>query len=267
MSKEVIEDMIEKKVNDLLAARALDQHSTAPQPEISEEVQRRLDLLEQRIDGKDDGREQGLSFLLMAKQHLVRGENASALRMYTMAKDFFPDDKRLDSKIDKLKEKINVKREVEQRKETSTLMHPLSRPQPSTSGFKERKHADEEEYHEEEASNLDYESDAGFKYKAKPKKLKLKTARSPSSKLEVEVGIETPRTKQLLEIVNTRDVSRIRSLRGIGLKRAEAIVEALCAGEQHDEKSAVIHNLGQLGQLKGIGPRLVENWRADLPGI
>lgn len=267
MSKRVIEDMIEKKVNDLLGARALDQHATAPQPAISEEVQRRLDLLEQRIDGKDDEREQGLSFLLMAKQHVVRGENASALRMFTMAKDFFPDNKKLDSKIDKLKEKINAKREVDQRKETNTLMHPMSRPQPSLSGAKERKDADEEEYHEEEASSPDYESDARFKYKAKPKKLKFKAARSPSSKLEIEKGIETPRTKQLLEIVNTRDVSRIRLLKGIGPKRAEAIVEALCAGEQHDGESAVIHDLRQLGQLKGIGPRLVENWRADLPGM
>ena len=74
MSKKAIEDMIERKVTDVLAARALDQPSISVQPDISDEVQRRLDALEQKIDGKDDGREQGLTFLLMAKQHSVRGE-------------------------------------------------------------------------------------------------------------------------------------------------------------------------------------------------
>ena len=74
ISKESLDELIERKVSDVLAARALDHPSIAPVPDISEEVQKRLDLLEQKIEGRDDGREQGLTFLLMAKQHAVRGE-------------------------------------------------------------------------------------------------------------------------------------------------------------------------------------------------
>ncbi|KAL8864236.1 MAG: hypothetical protein Q9198_009999, partial [Flavoplaca austrocitrina] len=54
MSKKAIEDMIEKKVTDILATRAMDHSSAAPVPEISEDVQRRLDLLEKKIDGHND---------------------------------------------------------------------------------------------------------------------------------------------------------------------------------------------------------------------
>lgn len=74
ISKEAIEKIIEDKVTGILAARVLDRPSTAPQLEISEEVQKRLELLEQKIDGKDGGRAQGLTLLLIAKQHAVRGE-------------------------------------------------------------------------------------------------------------------------------------------------------------------------------------------------
>ena len=74
MTKKAIEDMIERKVTDVLATRALDQPSIFLQPEISEEVQKRLDALEQKIDDRNDDRERGLTFLLMAKQHAVRGE-------------------------------------------------------------------------------------------------------------------------------------------------------------------------------------------------
>ncbi len=87
VSKETIEKIIEDKVTDILAARALDQPSIAPQSEISEEVRKRLELLEKKIDDKDDGREQGLAFLLMAKQHTVRGEDLSALRCVLFGAD------------------------------------------------------------------------------------------------------------------------------------------------------------------------------------
>ncbi len=266
MSKEAIEVIIEKKVTDLLAARALDQPSTVAEPDISKVVQRRLDLLEQRIDGRDDGREQGLTFLLMAKQHAVRGEDASALRMFILAKDFFPDNKKLDIKIDKLQEKIQEKKEDGRRIKTGKPQHELDHPKPSLSGPQkktQRPNEDEEEYHGEEADDQDYESDAGFRYKAKAKKSRPQTTHASSSVLEFEV-MQTPRTKQLLDIVNTRDMSRIRLLKGVGPKRAEAVIEALCAGEEDDGEVKVVHNLVQLGRMKGVGPKLVENWRAGL---
>jgi len=259
MSKDAIEDIIERKVTDLLSARALDQELLAPQPDISQTIQRRLDLLEQRIDGKDDGREQGLSFLLMAKQHAVRGEDASALRMFILAKDFFPDNEKLDLKIDKLKGKIQKKKEDGRRKETRKSLHSLVHPKRSSLSPRKKTHQpnEDEECRSEQADEQDYQSDAGFRYKAKSK------ISMPQTTPEIDM-MQTPRTKQLLDIVNARDISRIRLLKGVGPKRAEAVIEALCAGEEDDQEARVVRNLVQLGRLKGFGPKLVENWRADL---
>lgn len=266
MSKKAIEDMVEKKVTDLLAARALDQTSTVPQPEISEAVQKRLDLLEQRIEGKDDGREQGLSYLLMAKQHAVRGEDFSALRMFILAKDFFPDNEKLDLKIDKLRQRIQEKKEDGQRGETSQLYNRSNCQKLSAlgpTGKLQRPNEDDKEYRGEEHDDQEYESDAGFRYKARAKKSTPKNTQPPTPEPGMGSG-QTPRTKQLLEIVNTRDVSRIRLLKGVGPKRAEAVIEALSASEEDDEEVKVIHNLVQLGRLKGVGPKMVEKWRAGL---
>jgi hypothetical protein len=41
--------MVERKVEEILAARVLNEPSKTPAPVISEEVQRRLELLEQRM--------------------------------------------------------------------------------------------------------------------------------------------------------------------------------------------------------------------------
>ncbi|KAA6411374.1 MAG: Kinesin family [Lasallia pustulata] len=121
ISKAAIEDIIEKKVTEILAARALDQPSMASVPEISEEVQRRLEMLEKKIDGKDDGRAEGLTFLLMAKQHHVRGEDSSALKMYELAKEHFPANPKLDGKIAKLRERLRRKgNETDQRAQAHT---------------------------------------------------------------------------------------------------------------------------------------------------
>ena len=56
--------MVEKKVEEILAARALKEDTIPPAQEISEQVQRRLDLLEQKIGSKEDERAEGLSYLL-----------------------------------------------------------------------------------------------------------------------------------------------------------------------------------------------------------
>lgn len=308
ISKEVIEKIIEVKVTDILAARALDQPSIAPQPKISEEVQKRLELLEQKIDGKDGGREQGLTFLLMAKQHAVRGEDTSALRMYTLAKDFFRDNKKLVSKIDKLREKIQQRKPEKRLREpvadTSELdpnnnrqlvssdygtdkTPPLGyRPSKSVTRPKDKDscvqagQADarlfiqcstldtiaksptakqnnsdyEAEVHDEEDG---HESDGGFRYKAKSKK------KGPRCRT-LNDQVQTPRTSQLLEIVNARDLSQIRLLRGVGAKKAEAIAEALCGADEGESNEAVVKSLEELGRLRGVGPKTVESMRMGL---
>lgn len=264
ISKAAIEDMIERKVTDILAARALDQPSVAPQPEISDEVQRRLDLLEKKIDVQDDGREQGLTFLLMAKQHAVRGEDASALRMYNLAKDFFPDNKKLEIKIENLREKIQQGKEEERRKEAATEPK-SSKNLPLTTTRKAcgRKDDGDDDYHDEAFADQHYESDGGFHYK--PKSRNKRATAGGLSPTEVEMGdVETPRTRQLLDIVNSRDIKQIRLLKGVGAKKAEAIIEALCAGEEDEDEVRAVTNLRELGQLRGVGAKTVENMRLGL---
>ena len=264
ISKAAIEDMIERKVTDILAARALDQPSVAPQPEISDEVQRRLDLLEKKIDVQDDGREQGLTFLLMAKQHAVRGEDASALRMYNLAKDFFPDNKKLEIKIEKLREKIQHSKEEERRKEAAN--EPKSSKNlllTTTRKACGRKDDGDDDYQDEAFADSHYESDGGFHYK--PKSRNKRATAGGISSTEMGMGdVETPRTRQLLDIVNSRDIKQIRLLKGVGAKKAEAIIEALRASEEDEDKVRAVSNLRELGQLRGVGAKTVENMRLGL---
>lgn len=275
VSQESLDEMIERKVTDILAARALDQPSVAPQPEISQEVQKRLELLEQKIEGKDDGREQGLTFLLMAKQHAVRGEDMSALRMYTLAKEYFPDNAKLNTKIQRLRKKLDEKKSQQQK------IHPASPSKTSlhnptgTSGVATKATqniSEDDDYHEaaEPTSDADYDSAGSFKYRSKakkrpksqPTKSSLRVFNDPSN-LD---SAPTPRTKELLDIVNTRDVGQIRLLKGVGTKKAEAILEALCAGEEDEDElqSRRVNSLAELGRLKGVGAKTVENMRFGL---
>lgn len=284
MSKETIESIIERKVTDILAARALDQPSMAPVPEIGEDVQRRLELLEQKIEGKDDEREQGLTFLLMAKQHSVRGEFSSALRMYTMAKDYFPGNVKLQSKIDRLQAKME-KKAKEKKASDETIKgveakgpkcqieryipgEVIEREEPGN-----RKKGDED-YDEVQERPSDGDYDTADRSEARSRR--KKKARRPRAmavfKDEIDGEEEhSPRTKRLLEIINTGEARQIRLLKGVGAKKAEAILEGLYAGEADDEMQGrqgrkKVCSLGELGRMKGVGAKSVENMRLGVFG-
>lgn len=274
MSKAAIEDMIEKKVTDILAARALDHSSAAPVPEISEEVQRRLDLLEQKIEGQEDSREQGLTFLLMAKQHAVRGEDRSALRMFLLAKDYFPNNAKLDMKIKKLQGKLKEK-QAPRVGNTETLATTETRGShlqetagqvPKDEGGRRGKQVIDDEYKSNIAgSEGGDDTDNSFRYRPKSKMAVRKPASSNTTHPESAGDPGTPRTRQVLDIVNSQDVKRLRLLRGVGAKKAEAIIEALCGSEDSGGSCpVVIHSLAQLGGLRGVGAKTVENMRAGL---
>ena len=265
ISKATIEDIIEKKVTELLATRALDQTSVAPIPAISEEVRRRLDLLEQKIEGKDDERAEGLTFLLMAKQHHVRGEDSSALRMYELAKQYFPDNTRLESKILKLQEKLKKRRSVGEtivEAPGMSLAVETMTSQPSKTSL--IKPADDNDADTDYHDDHDYQSDDGFHYKpkvTKVRRIKISPAVSP-----IEDAPQTPRTRQLLNIINTRDIGQIRLLKGVGEKKAEVIVASLSSDHGGVDAERVVGTLGQLGRLKGVGMKTVENMRFGLGG-
>ncbi|KAL8673354.1 MAG: hypothetical protein Q9168_002233 [Polycauliona sp. 1 TL-2023] len=249
MSKETIEDMIEKKVTEKLAARAMDHSSAAPVPEISEDVQRRLEVLEKKVDDQDDERSSGLNFLLMAKQHAVRGEDKSALRMYMLARDHFPDNARLTSKIERLQSKLQRKRftrqESAEAQDNAANGGEAAEEAQAVAGSSEKhprmkkddKPVNDDDYRAESegASEEEYDSADSFRYRSKGgKKRKRTTARKMG--MEEATGCpDSPRTKQLLSIINSRDVGQIRLLQGVGAKRAEAMVEALCGGEEGDD--------------------------------
>lgn len=233
----------------------------------------------------------GLQFLLMAKQHQVRGEEASALRMYQMALPYFPGNEKLKTKMKSLEDRIRAKKEAEMSKHvsapvpvstvstsstipmptTSSLMAPLKaeKKQPKLKPI-QKDDSDDEDFAPVVDSDHDdsYASDASFQYKPKasrkPKKAnkKLPIFRDASDVPDFSTshhGDQTPRTTHLLKIINSRDVNQIKALKGVGIKKADAIVS--CLVEMEDEE---VQDLESLALLKGVGGRTVENMRMGL---
>ncbi|KAF7928843.1 uncharacterized protein EAE97_009685 [Botrytis byssoidea] len=275
-----IEEMVERKVSEILANRALEQTSKTTPTEISEAVQKRLEALEKKIDenSAEDARSEGLRFLLMARQHKERGEETSALKMYEMALPFFPGQEKLLKKIEHLKSKIQAKNtgaikhsvpvDSEMRKPTAPFIQ-LRTP---TSSFQQedeevrpvsRKSSEPDAEYDASFVNQEenYEDDDSFSHRAaKSKKTKSKT----TTKLRVfndEASLSlldppTPRTRHLLDIVNSRDVGMIRGLCGVGPKKARDVVEFLEL--QNEDDGGQIKTLQQLRAVPGLGSKTVE---------
>ncbi|KAL8998458.1 MAG: hypothetical protein Q9169_002495 [Polycauliona sp. 2 TL-2023] len=279
MSKEVIVKLIDEKVKDMLATRAMDHSTAGPVAEIGEDVQRRLELLEKKLDGRDEEQGPGLEFLLMARQHTVRGEDKSALRMYLLARDHFPGNTKLASKIEKLQSKLQGKQQPRQRNAEANE-NAVSRDEPARQGELGARNRDKEtsmkdddrlanddDYRAESEGESEegYESADSFRYRPKRGKGNKRKAANKMCMEEATACPDSPRTKQLLSIINSRDVGQIRLLGGVGAKRAEAMVEALCGDEEGDGSCRVlVSSLAQLGQLRGVGVRTVEKMRSGL---
>ncbi|KAI9736012.1 MAG: hypothetical protein M1834_001478 [Cirrosporium novae-zelandiae] len=337
ISKEIIESLVQQKVEEILAARKEEERNEKQSqsgPEISEEVQRRLDELEKKISKKeadDDGRAEGLTYLLMGKQHQIKGEYKDALEMYEMAKKWFPENKKLDGKIKAMRGKLIDEDEMamvlleQETEEPVMIKMPLKHRDMTWQGEEPSEKVEEngeleydeeecddppfpEDIYEEEAGS-DYDSDDGFRFKSKSKSLKSKPRRKQKANTKVKaapmmsrpkslvsIGLSasssassldaisvpstttsnisssssltsapinedcpTPRTIKLLQIVNSRDVTKIRLLRGVGAKKAEAILEGLNGCEWK-----TIRSLEELESLKGVGVRSVDGMRAGL---
>ncbi|KID96638.1 kinesin, partial [Metarhizium majus ARSEF 297] len=128
-----IEAMVEKKVGEILAARTAAEKAVqsqnrgaTSQHDVSEAMQRRLEALERRIESEDarvDSKSDGLRFLLAARQHREKGDDASALRAYEMALPFFPGQAKLIGKIQRLRNRLGIS--VEQ---TCVMRSPMRSP-------------------------------------------------------------------------------------------------------------------------------------------
>jgi DNA uptake protein ComE-like DNA-binding protein len=296
MSAAKIEELIERKVAEALANRALDQPSAKPPVEISEAVQRRLEALEKKIENgeAEEARAEGLRFLLMAKQHKERGEDSSALKMYEMAVPFFPGQEKLQKKITNLRTKIQAKRDAEAAEMspapprmptknpvtapiTSSAQLPIKIPaassevcqpegqlqledQPKNKKKRPSAEPDDDFNHSAIAQDEEQEDDS-FEYKPKHKKAKSKqnsksSLRVFSDEYDADPQPPTPRTKQLLDIVNSRDVALIMGLSGVGAKKARDLVEFLEL--QNEDDGGNIQTLQQLRAVPGVGNRTVE---------
>ncbi|ODH40120.1 hypothetical protein ACO22_01702 [Paracoccidioides brasiliensis] len=310
-----IEEMVEKKVEEILAARAMNEagkqqcltdHSSSN--ELNEQVQRRLELLEQRIEGKEDARAEGLSYLLMGKQHQTRGEDSSALRMYQLAQPFFPRNEKLERKKKTLKDKLENKAQeqllqlqtLDGRLETRPLTeHTTKRRRYDRIGrFNAEYHVDFDDEHQPSDPDEQFSDDkipAVNRYIQLSKKRPTashasKPPRKPSSshllptissqqtsKTDAAMSVDyipnpedTPRSAHILYTINTRNINQIKLLRGVGIKKAEAIVDCLCEMDMGRKENCdaisgseqvQIRSLADLGKMRGVGVKTVENMR------
>ena len=274
-TKESIDALISQRIDEKLAERALQDAGNAPA--LSTELQKRLDDLEHRIDAKeDDEKGQGLQYLLMAKQHVIRGEDVSALRMYQLALPFFPGNRKLTSKMDALEERIRnkkmagvgVKLEAESTGSTALASAPSAKltgslkaqMKASKSYVETVDEAEDDEFAPPESDHDEsYASDTSFKYTRAvrmPKKLAKKLPVFRDVACDQQPGIQSPKTAQLLKIINSKDVSQIKTLVGIGAKKADAIVSSLLEMEEVE-----IRDLEELASLKGLSGKSVETMR------
>lgn len=231
ISHEHLEALIDRKVAERLAETSVKAtRSASPDSQSrASTVQARLEALERRLGApKDAEQSEGLQFLLLGKQHALRHEKTSALKMFELAEPFFPENDRLKRKLDALRAEIQ---------------------QPSHVPVDEKHGSDDGEPMTNEVDATYVESDA-----------EDELARALESNVDVE---QTPRTKHLLRIINTRDVAQIRLLKGVGAKKADAIVSALCTIDDgpDDAQEPRVRDLSQLGQLRGVGAKGVERMR------
>lgn len=264
MTQESIEALIDRKVAEKLAvqtilpSRDISNHEIAQQS--SAEVQARLDALERRLGAPATEQSEGLQFLLMGKQHLLRGEDTSALKMFQLALPYFPDNQKLLSKIE------NLRAQVAQRSEARESR--LQTPRKERAVIADRHDNKERAFQQdplecEHAGDISMQGEHDAEYTPSDSEDDLAHALTHDAD-----ATQTPRTKNLLKIINTRDVAQIRLLKGVGAKKAEAIVNALCtmtdATADEIDAGLVVRDLDQLGRLRGVGIKGVEKMRVGL---
>ncbi|KAJ9603631.1 hypothetical protein H2200_011817 [Cladophialophora chaetospira] len=268
MDKASIEALVEKKVSEVLAARAMNAPDPQPVKAVSEEVQRRLDSIEKRLEGQDGERAEGLSYLFMAKQHQARGEDGSALKMYELAQPYFPENEKLKGKIERLRGRVAARNQEEAESLVSTEKKPVSSRGVETA---KSSHANEEDesYHENGHESAYHESEDEDRPRSRPKKPAKQRKRHarPSSPDPLtsqdpgNAGSVTPRTRYLLDIINSRDVMQIKTLSGLGAKRAEGIVEYLNEQAEQADQTYEMRSWNDLAGLRGVGKKTLESMR------
>lgn len=280
LSAASIEAIVQRKVSEILAAQA----ASLPPPiapavpdNISAAVQARLDALERKIEAgvgkgdKEDARNEGLRFLLMAKQHKERGEDASALKCYELAEPFFPAQEKLKRKMEVLRAKIRAKREAQNGH--GQLPTPAASfsdvaaavpedvfvqaaPRPARRRVRSEEGSDDEYHAVSPVHSLQVDEDDSFVFKPAAKPRKTKAAGTLRVFDDQETGAPpTPRTRYLLDVVNSRDEALIKGLSGFGAKKARDLVAWL---EERAEEGGAIGSLAALKAVPGMGGKTIE---------
>lgn len=285
MTEQSIEELIERKVTEKLAENALKMKlPPSASEDISPDVQARLDALEARVGDKERERAEGLQYLLMAKQHIVRGEDSSAMTMYQLALPHFPGNEKLARKMVKLQDKIDRKA-MERTFEIPIGGVQLSRDDQGYARKSQKQSAanegehDEEYQHQSDAYDEDEDEEFAARQRRKAHKPRrplgvfrdLSTTEDVAMRRETTSGDElansfsepprTPRTQHILNIINSRDVAQIKLLKGVGAKKAELIVNSLCEMEEDAGDAGLIRSLHELERMKGVGAKGVERMR------
>lgn len=251
LSAAKLEEMVERKVSEILASRAA--AAPAPAPSIiSDEVQRRLDALERKIEQsngeKEDARNEGLRFLLMAKQHKECGQDSSALKMYEMAMPYFPGQVKLERKIEAIRARI-AKRKKEAGDDVFAALAPRMASLEPASKKRKMSEEEDEEYRGEDDDEDEYERKT-----AKARKPKVKTMKVFED--DGEHSVASPRKQYILNVVNSRDIAQIKGLNGIGAKKARDLLDFLEL--QSEDQGGRIESLEQLMGIPGMGMKTVE---------
>lgn len=302
-----LESLVEKKVAEILAQRARTESqaaAAAPQSQqaqtdretaISAEVQARLDSIEKRLEGQEGERAEGLSYLFMAKQHQARGEVGSALRMYELAQPFFPNNEKLERKIEKLRQKTSRQRQSRQGDETTPAALDSHQDETATDhdaakqnrgprrgrthhddaeDMDESYHHEEPSYHDEEDENAGYSDTSSPRPRKKSNKSRSKKTSSSRAVRSTSpdpilgtphddsdgAAVLTPRTRYLIDTLNSRSVSKLKALNGLGVKKAEAVVEHLVDRDGYLETWRDVLGL----DVRGIGKR---SWEVMREGV
>lgn len=128
-----------------------------------------------------------------------------------------------------------------------------------------RQHNEDESYvempQEEDEDDDEYQSDSSFRFKSKATKSRTKP-KSRMAPLATSPPTHqypaSPKTRQLLSIINSRSLSQIKSLKGVGAKKAEGIVNTLL------EADGYVTSLEMLAEVKGVGMKSVEKMREGI---
>ncbi|KAK1985978.1 kinesin motor domain-containing protein [Colletotrichum cereale] len=262
ISAEQLEAIVEKKVSEILASREnkTTEPAAAPaHPDINDAVRRRLEALERRVESeereRDDTRSEGLRFLLAARQAKEAGNDVVALQMYEQALPSFPGQAKLLGKIEKLRSKLGNKLPAETAWAPATTRDKHE---------KKRRRIAEESDDEYEQQAKDDEDMSFVDVAAKAKGRKAKPTKTHKMVFPDSAGPSSPQTRNLLNIVNSRDLTQIKGLHGFGSKKAQDLVDYL--GAMSEEKDVQIETLAQLKTIPGMGGRTVERAYDGLVG-